>query len=83
MNNLQLFILLEKERAELNRMIDEALKNGTPIAETQEILDFSAANGITCDIEMLDIKNINQAFERVQKGDVKYRFVIDMNTLKA
>ena len=53
------------------------------IAETQEMLDFSAANGITCDIEMLDIKNINQAFERVQKGDVKYRFVIDMKTLKA
>ena len=53
------------------------------IAETQEMLDFSAANGITCDIEMLDIKNINEAFERVVKGDVKYRFVIDMKTLKA
>jgi len=47
------------------------------------MLDFSAANGITCDIEMLDIKNINEAFERVVKGDVKYRFVIDMKTLKA
>ena len=53
------------------------------IAETQEMLDFSAANGITCDIEMLDIKDINQAFDRVVKGDVKYRFVIDMKTLKA
>lgn len=53
------------------------------IAETQEMLDFSAAHGITCDIEMLDIKNINEAFERVVKGDVKYRFVIDMKTLKA
>jgi hypothetical protein len=41
MNNMQLFILLEKERAELNRLIDEALKNGTPIAETQEIIDQS------------------------------------------
>ena len=53
------------------------------IAETQEMLDFSAEHGITCDIEMLDIKNINEAFERVVKGDVKYRFVIDMKTLKA
>ena len=53
------------------------------IAETQEMLDFSAANGITCDIEMLDIKNINQAFFCVYKGDGKYRVVIDMKTLKA
>ncbi|NNB08657.1 NAD(P)-dependent alcohol dehydrogenase [Pseudomonas fragi] len=53
------------------------------IAETQEMLDFSAEHGITCDIEMLNIKNINEAFERVVKGDVKYRFVIDMKTLKA
>ena len=53
------------------------------IAETQEMLDFSAEHGITCDIEMLDIKNINEAFERVVKGDVKYRVVIDMKTLKA
>ena len=53
------------------------------IAETQEMLNFSAEHGITCDIEMLDIKNINEAFERVVKGDVKYRFVIDMKTLKA
>ena len=53
------------------------------IAETQEMLDFSAEHGITCDIEMLDIKNINEAFERMLKSDVKYRFVIDMKTLKA
>jgi uncharacterized zinc-type alcohol dehydrogenase-like protein len=53
------------------------------LAETQEVLDFCAEHGITCDIEMLDIHNINEAFERVVKGDVKYRFVIDMKTLKA
>ena len=53
------------------------------IAETQEMLDFSAEHGITCDIEMLDIRSINEAFERVIAGDVKYRFVIDMATLKA
>ncbi|WP_297839857.1 NAD(P)-dependent alcohol dehydrogenase [Pseudomonas sp.] len=53
------------------------------LAETQEVLDFCAEHDITCDIEMLDINNINEAFERVVKGDVKYRFVIDMKTLKA
>ena len=53
------------------------------IAETQELLDFCAEHGITCDIEMLDIHNINAAYERMEKGDVRYRFVIDMATLKA
>lgn len=53
------------------------------IAETQEVLDFSAENDITCDIEMLDIRNINEAYERMLAGDVKYRFVIDMATLQA
>jgi uncharacterized zinc-type alcohol dehydrogenase-like protein len=53
------------------------------IKETQEVLDFCAEHNITCDIEMLDIKNINEAFERMHAGDVKYRFVIDMATLKA
>ncbi|MFR0673258.1 NAD(P)-dependent alcohol dehydrogenase [Enterobacterales bacterium AW_CKDN230030176-1A_HGKHYDSX7] len=53
------------------------------IAETQEVLDFCAEHQITCDIEMLDIRNINEAYERMIAGDVKYRFVIDMATLKA
>jgi uncharacterized zinc-type alcohol dehydrogenase-like protein len=53
------------------------------IAETQEVLDFCAEHGITCDIEMLDIKDINEAYSRMIAGDVKYRFVIDMATLKA
>jgi uncharacterized zinc-type alcohol dehydrogenase-like protein len=53
------------------------------IAETQEVLDFCAEHNITCDIEMLDIRQINEAFERMIQGDVKYRFVIDMATLKA
>lgn len=52
------------------------------IAETQEVLDFCAEHGITCDIEMLDIRNINEAYTRMIAGDVKYRFVIDMATLK-
>lgn len=52
------------------------------VAETQELLDFCAEHDITCDIEMLDIHNINEAYVRMEKGDVRYRFVIDMATLK-
>ena len=52
------------------------------IAETEELLKLCADQGITCDIEMLDINNINEGFERMEKGDVRYRFVIDMATLK-
>ncbi len=52
------------------------------IAETQEMLDFCAKNQIVSDVEMLDMTQINEAYERVLKSDVKYRFVIDMKTLK-
>ncbi len=52
------------------------------IAETQEMLDFCAEHGITSDIEMIDIHDIEAAFARMLKSDVKYRFVIDMATLK-
>ncbi|OLS60354.1 NAD(P)-dependent alcohol dehydrogenase [Pseudomonas putida] len=62
------------------RVIAGSLIGG--IAETQEVLDFCAAHDIRCDIEMLDIRNINEAYERMIKGDVKYRFVIDMATLQ-
>jgi len=51
------------------------------IAETQEMLDFCADRGITCDIELISIDKINEAYERMLKSDVKYRFVIDMATL--
>lgn len=51
------------------------------LREAQEMLDFCAENNIVSDIEMIDIKNINEAFERLEKGDVRYRFVIDMATL--
>lgn len=53
------------------------------ITETQEMLDFCAEHNITADIELIDIKNVNTAYERVLKSDVKYRFVIDMATLPA
>jgi len=62
------------------RKLAGSLIGGLP--ETQEMLDFCAGHGIVCDIEMLDIQNINEAYERMQRGDVRYRFVIDMATLK-
>ncbi|WP_313281415.1 NAD(P)-dependent alcohol dehydrogenase [Stutzerimonas balearica] len=53
------------------------------IAETQEMLDFCAEHNIVSDIEMIDMQQINEAYERMLKSDVKYRFVIDMATLDA
>jgi len=52
------------------------------IRETQEMLDFCAEHGITSDIELIRMPQINEAFERLLKSDVKYRFVIDMASLK-
>jgi uncharacterized zinc-type alcohol dehydrogenase-like protein len=51
------------------------------IPETQEMLDFCAEHNIVSDIEVIAIKDINEAYERMLKGDVRYRFVIDMATL--
>ena len=51
------------------------------IAETQEMLDFCTEHNIVSDIEMIRIQDINEAYERMLKGDVRYRFVIDMNSL--
>lgn len=51
------------------------------IRETQEMLDFCAERGITCDIELIPIDKINEAYERMLKSDVKYRFVIDLASL--
>lgn len=52
------------------------------IAETQEMLDFCGEHNIVADIEMIDIQEINEAYERMIKGDVKYRFVIDLASIK-
>ncbi|MCB5186268.1 NAD(P)-dependent alcohol dehydrogenase [Methylobacillus gramineus] len=52
------------------------------IEETQEMLDFCAEHNITSDIELIPIQQINTAFERMLKSDVKYRFVIDIDSLK-
>lgn len=51
------------------------------IAETQEMLDFCAQHGIASDIETIAIQDVNKAYERVLKSDVRYRFVIDMESL--
>ena len=52
------------------------------IKETQEMLDFCGEHGITSDVEMIKMQDINGAYERMLKSDVKYRFVIDMASLK-
>ncbi|MDE1170053.1 MAG: NAD(P)-dependent alcohol dehydrogenase [Verrucomicrobium sp.] len=60
--------------------------SGSPIGsirETQEMLDFCSEHGITADVEVIPIQKINEAYERLLKGDVKYRFSIDMASLKA
>ena len=53
------------------------------IRETQEMLDFCAEHGTGADVEVIPVDRINEAYERMLKGDVKYRFVIDMRTLTA
>ena len=52
------------------------------IAETQEMLDFCGKHNIVSELEMIDMQNINDAYERMLKSDVRYRFVIDMKSLK-
>jgi uncharacterized zinc-type alcohol dehydrogenase-like protein len=52
------------------------------IAETQEMLDFCGEHGIVADVEMIPIQKVNEAYERMLKSDVRYRFVIDMSSLK-
>jgi len=52
------------------------------IAETQEMLDFCGAHSITCDVELISITQINEAYERMLRSDVRYRFVIDMASIR-
>ena len=52
------------------------------IKETQEMLDFCGKKNILPEIEMINMQNINEAYERMLKSDVRYRFVIDMQSLK-
>ena len=62
------------------RSIAGSLIGGIP--ETQEMLDFCADKGIVSNIEMIPIQQIETAYERMLRSDVKYRFVIDMESLK-
>jgi uncharacterized zinc-type alcohol dehydrogenase-like protein len=62
------------------RNLSGSIIGGMP--ETQEMLDYCAAHNVVSDVEVIPIQQINEAFERVVKADVKYRFVIDMSSLK-
>jgi uncharacterized zinc-type alcohol dehydrogenase-like protein len=71
--------------AAFNLLFGRRSLSGSPIggiAETQEMLDFCGKHNITADIEMIPIHKVNDAYERLLKQDVKYRFVIDMASLK-
>ena len=61
------------------RSVGGSLIGGLP--ETQEMLDYCAEHNIVSDVEVIDMSYINEAYERMLKGDVRYRFVIDMSTL--
>ena len=52
------------------------------LVDTQEVLNFCAEHGIGPDIEIIDIQNVNEAYKKVEKGDVRFRYVIDMASLK-
>lgn len=62
------------------RQLAGSLIGGIP--ETQEMLDFCAEHGITADVEVIPVQKVNEAYDRLVKSDVKYRFVIDMASLK-
>jgi alcohol dehydrogenase (NADP+) len=62
------------------RQLAGSLIGGLP--ETQEMLNFCGERGITCDIEMISMQQVNEAYTRMLKSDVKYRFVIDMATIR-
>src|SRR6201991_2503828 len=73
-NDFHAFSIIPKRRRIAGSMIGG-------IKETQEMLDFCAQHNIVSDVEVIPMKEINNAYERVLKGDVRYRFVIDMATL--
>ncbi len=62
------------------KCIAGSLIGGLP--ETQEMLDYCAAHSITADVEVIPVQQVNTAYERMLKNDVKYRFVIDTASLK-
>jgi uncharacterized zinc-type alcohol dehydrogenase-like protein len=73
--SVNVFSLISRRASVAGSMI-----GGMP--ETQEMLDYCGSNNITAEVEVIPIQKINEAFERMLKQDVKYRFVIDMSSLK-
>jgi len=63
------------------RTLSGSIIGGIP--ETQEMLDFCGAHNITADVEVIPIQKVNEAYERLLKSDVKYRFSIDLASLKS
>ncbi len=63
------------------RILSGSLIGGIP--QTQEMLDFCGEHNITADVEFIPIQKVNEAFARLEKSDVKYRFSIDMASLKS
>jgi uncharacterized zinc-type alcohol dehydrogenase-like protein len=63
------------------RSLSGSMIGGIP--ETQQMLDFCGENNITADVEVIPIQKVNEAYERLLKSDVKYRFSIDMASLKS
>jgi uncharacterized zinc-type alcohol dehydrogenase-like protein len=53
------------------------------LADTQEVLDFCAEHGIGPDIQLIDIEDVNDAYDKVEKGEVRFRYVINMASLDA
>jgi len=62
------------------RSISGSLIGG--VTETQEMLDFCGKHNITADVEVIPIQKVNEAYDRLLKSDVKYRFSIDMASIK-
>jgi alcohol dehydrogenase (NADP+) len=72
--------------AAFNLIMGRHSLSGSPIggiAETQEMLDFCGKHNITADVEVIPIQKVNEAYDRLSKSDVKYRFSIDMASLKS
>ena len=74
--SVEVFSLVTRRRSLAGSMIGS-------IQETQEMLDFCGEHNVACDIEVIPIQKVNEAYERVLKSDVRYRFVIDMASLRA
>ncbi|HMP94116.1 MAG TPA: zinc-binding dehydrogenase, partial [Phnomibacter sp.] len=72
--NVSPFALITNRRSIVGSMIGS-------MQETQEMLDYCATHNIVADVELIAMQQINEAYERLEKNDVKYRFVIDMKTL--